>query len=290
MRPPISIHALLAESDDPVNHKDLLRFQFQSTLSLRRATLHGSEALSSSQFQSTLSLRRATRAGRPTPRGEYHFNPRSPCGERLVLLAQDVLDGGISIHALLAESDQRHPQDGQSLQDFNPRSPCGERPVTWMKSPRRPMISIHALLAESDMPPHCSPIFRSDFNPRSPCGERRDTMTDTQQQPKFQSTLSLRRATAAAFGGGVPSHISIHALLAESDVVVNFSDICLPEFQSTLSLRRATGLRVLHPGFYRNFNPRSPCGERRCPGLHEYWFHGISIHALLAESDARCGV
>ena len=56
--------------------------------------------------------------------------------------------------------------------------------------------------------------------------------------------------------------ISIHALLAESDI--------------------DAAVEVAH---IRNFYPRSPCGERphSTKKQVEYWI--ISIHALLAESD-----
>ena len=81
--------------------------------------------------------------------------------------------------------------------------------------------------------------------------------------PLFLSTLSLRRATAH-FASQIHSvGISIHALLAESDIeVVEIGVGCLI-FLSTLSLRRATNLRVVD-------------GSRSSI---------ISIHALLAESD-----
>ena len=60
--------------------------------------------------------------------------------------------------------------------------------------------------------------------------------------------------------------ISIHALLAESD-----------------------GYRPASWSDFRDFYPRSPCGERRYnSGLRAY-FHHISIHALLAESDTQTG-
>ena len=78
------------------------------------------------------------------------------------------------------------------------------------------------------------------FYPRSPCGERQET---------------LRRRSAGIL-------ISIHALLAESDILV---------FVIFLSST--------------DFYPRSPCGERQrwsdASGLTPI----ISIHALLAESD-----
>ncbi len=104
----ISIHALLAESDpcpmvwsarmeyfnprSPCGERRLLLLPpnlhtiFQSTLSLRRATVAPYEYVYSFRFQSTLSLRRAT--ARPTQSDALytHFNPRSPCGERPVTM------------------------------------------------------------------------------------------------------------------------------------------------------------------------------------------------------------
>ena len=125
----ISIHALLAESDDTLTDDVSSSGRFLSTLSLRRAThydnynLHCVEIsihalLAESDpltllmvvipisFLSTLSLRRATRrASRQHPAGE------------------------ISIHALLAESDSRTKAIPAEVGDFYPRSPCGERPT-----------------------------------------------------------------------------------------------------------------------------------------------------------------
>ena len=102
--------------------------------------------------------------------------------------------------------------------------------------------------------------------------------------------------------------ISIHALLAESDV--SSFQLLKPRiaFLSTLSLRRATLIlddikqcaqiisihallaesdpaikivTIAVPNFY----PRSPCGERRPRGVPGDLERNISIHALLAESD-----
>ena len=58
-------------------------------------------------------------------------------------------------------------------------------------------------------------------------------------------------------------------------------------FLSTLSLRRATISTRARSRTMRNFYPRSPCGERRCSKTHDRHKTIISIHALLAESDAR---
>ena len=56
------------------------------------------------------------------------------------------------------------------------------------------------------------------FNPRSPCGERQALRPVNRERIEFQSTLSLRRATPRCNSGAGDQGISIHALLAESDV------------------------------------------------------------------------
>ena len=81
--------------------------------------------------------------------------------------------------------------------------------------------------------------------------------------------------------------ISIHALLAESDAGFTFCAWARDQFLSTLSLRRATGQGPAEQDVTVYFYPRSPCGERR----RKSWLSCravllISIHALLAESDA----
>ena len=85
----ISIHALLAESD--VN-----KIAYQRKID---------------QFLSTLSLRRATQKLLKFTYKYVYFYPRSPCGERQVNNPVAALTS-ISIHALLAESDQRESADG----------------------------------------------------------------------------------------------------------------------------------------------------------------------------------
>ena len=125
----------------------------------------------------------------------------------------------------------------------------------------------------------------ADFYPRSPCGER----------------------LYANFDGFYWWVISIHALLAESDLFLccnaakprHFyprspcgerhraarADRQRKRFLSTLSLRRATSLTPKLRLPPKDFYPRSPCGERRQRDLFQFPDTGISIHALLAESD-----
>ena len=132
--------------------------------------------------------------------------------------------------------------------------------------------------------PQVCQIIHIDFNPRSPCGERRASTMGCYQAAIFQSTLSLRRATLGTVPTPFKPVISIHALLAESDLdrwqhqsqqgisihaLLAESDACpllhgpsVVQFQSTLSLRRATDCDGLGVGGPADFNPRSPCGER----------------------------
>ena len=104
------------------------------------------------------------------------------------------------------------------------------------------------------------------FYPRSPCGERRHGQPWASKSDNFypRSPCGERLVTNA--------------------VSYNCST-----FLSTLSLRRATNWpRVMvSPTLY--FYPRSPCGERRCIDARIAARNPISIHALLAESDAMLG-
>ena len=65
----------------------------------------------------------------------------------------------------------------------------------------------------------------------------------------FLSTLSLRRATDDILAGVNELLISIHALLAESDLSRSVIQSPALLFLSTLSLRRATSLLcfMIHP-------------------------------------------
>ena len=148
------------------------------------------------------------------------------------------------------------------LFDFYPRSPCGER--------RRRCYAA---------PPSCR-----HFYPRSPCGERQKAIED-----KGKNTL-----------------ISIHALLAESDLVTTHAGFYAPISIHAL-LAESDLLACCGMAATIYFYPRSPCGERRCTRCAAAFLRrflstlslrratvtvlgiqhrvGISIHALLAESD-----
>ena len=167
------------------------------------------------------------------------FYPRSPCGERLC--------SGVSITSnfkFLSTLSLRRATNTSiagriTSNDFYPRSPCGERRSS--KTHDR---------------------HKTNFYPRSPCGERPVVDNIVFVPGKFLSTLSLRRATADT------KNTSFHKL-----------------FLSTLSLRRATHNRRVNLFRFKNFYPRSPCGERPHRSASSLPSISISIHALLAESD-----
>ena len=109
---------------------------------------------------------------------------------------------------------------------------------------------------------YSAPCCDSHFYPRSPCGERLSLPKLCNMEVIFLSTLSLRRATRKSSRRRVLSGISIHALLAESDLLQRSGSAQGHKFLSTLSLRRATLGAGKSCNVRRNFYPRSPCGER----------------------------
>ena len=126
-----------------------------------------------------------------------------------------------------------------------------------------------------------------NFYPRSPCGERPAPIICTLKIKIFLSTLSLRRATRPHYLHSETRDISIHALLAESDVP------CWALYSSSRYFypRSPCGERPdclgVVVGASQHFYPRSPCGERRVFYVNVLATQIISIHALLAESDRQ---
>ena len=195
---------------------------------------------------------------------QHNFYPRSPCGERREVTPELAHQIGISIHALLAESDR-------CLRC------CAISCIT---------ISIHALLAESDkmhaleladamlflstlslrratLPTDSLFFLIRHFYPRSPCGER-------------PVTRVARTPTTV---------ISIHALLAESDLSQSSAQSTPEEISIHALLAESDSIGTLRTVSVKNFYPRSPCGERPRKGQSSGAGISISIHALLAESD-----
>ena len=173
----------------------------------------------------------------------------------------------ISIHALLAESDIGDIKNTSLYELFLSTLSLRRATNSAYGALDGASISIHALLAESDTSSTVIVILRKNFYPRSPCGERRgapssysakttflSTLSLRRATPpapqgestiKFLSTLSLRRATVLGIQHRAGEYISIHALLAESDLTIMLYDSSALIFLSTLSLRRATCLSIL---------------------------------------------
>ena len=123
--------------------------------------------------------------------------------------------------------------------DFNPRSPCGERRVS--------KAAIFSM---------------ANFNPRSPCGERHHKDSHPNYRPEFQSTLPVWGATSLLSHCLMADSISIHAPRVGSDLYPVYKEvgydisIHAPRVGSDLPV-------LLSVSVWCNFNPRSPCGERR---------------------------
>ena len=101
----------------------------------------------------------------------------------------------------------------------------------------------------------------------------------------FLSTLSLRRATIATKYSWSGFSISIHALLAESDLPTGGQTFDINLFLSTLSLRRAT-FNGVHGHISGDISIHALLAESDYTDSQSCCVAAISIHALLAESDA----
>ena len=127
-------------------------------------------------------------------RAIWHFNPRSPCGERLEsncdYAAVNIFQSALPLRG--ATEITSSPDSVSKY--FNPRSPCGER--------RYSNNSIYRI---------------QDFNPRSPCGERHQGRHAEARRKR----ISIRAPLAGSDHDGLhdrPSAgISIRAPLAGSD-------------------------------------------------------------------------
>ena len=125
-----------------------------------------------------------------------------------------------------------------------------------------------------------------DFYPRSPCGERQLIAYQSGLLRDFYPRSPCGERQVLGLPGWLRVLISIHALLAESDAAVCKALSAELYFypRSPCGERPYMGVTVL--GIQHNFYPRSPCGERLADRYEMGIIRQISIHALLAESDA----
>ena len=193
-----------------------------------------------------------------------HFNPRSPCGERRRQT------GGVWRNIYFnprSPCGERHAQfhDAALLLYFNPRSPCGERQATITAYYPIPKFqSTLPVRGATDWKQEAEQLkFISIHAPRagSDGGEFADLLTlllISIHAPRAGSDHSMQRTTGL-------SSISIHAPRAGSDrgwleqVVRRLISIHAPRAGSDKKIDEYFRL-------CEDFNPRSPCGERRKAG------------------------
>ena len=191
----------------------------------------------------------------------YHFNPRSPSGERLYKDIDDRLFG-----------------------NFNPRSPSGERLVYEKSEQYINQISIHALQAESDNSwTYLSHLLQISIHALQAESDMA-LLAHTLRMKKFQSTLSKRRATWVCYDCFTRFIISIHALQAESDYLHVYNlwnnKISIHALQAESDLGQKLPFDMYHIF-------QSTLSKRRatCKWNDISITINISIHALQAESD-----
>ena len=125
-------------------------------------------------------------------------------------------------------------------------------------------ISTHAPREGSDPALRYPQRPLSDFNPRSPRGERPRQTTSSGEHLAFQPTLPARGATPLPALAACAVSISTHAPREGSDL-----------------------FRHRRSGHCRNFNPRSPRGERQHPHTLGRDPQEISTHAPREGSDGH---
>ena len=237
-------------------------------------------------FLSTLSLRRATAGAKATANATWNFYPRSPCGERRAYSLPSSTISTISIHALLAESD-----------DADRAALCERCIFLSTLSLRRATTNIREGVTVLGVFLSTLSLRRATQALKRICGRYHKFLSTLSLRRAtcaivcircvrlFLSTLSLRRATSAMALNNDFRQISIHALLAESDTWEFLSQSMTCAFLSTLSLRRATLYGLCLPPVGKTF--LSTLSLRRATEQSSSYnaYLEISIHALLAESD-----
>ena len=179
------------------------------------------------------------RGQNPAPRTGTDFYPRSPCGERPLLWPAiprpKLFLSTLSLRRATGILGRRLWYRQQFLSTLSLR-----RATIFAVRPYDAPIFLSTLsLRRATLRRAPWQILIKYFYPRSPCGERRPRCKGPWACFRFLSTLSLRRATSVttSFQGGFA--ISIHALLAESDLK-----------------------NAITAAPQQDFYPRSPCGER----------------------------
>ena len=191
----------------------------------------------------------------------------------------------ISIHAPRVGSDLIHIRPEHKRYDFNPRSPCGERPGSWASCwaasafqstlpvwGATPYINKYREIKifQSTLPVWGATVAfgTSDdvgkFQSTLPVwGATRQHMPRKRKEKIFQSTLPVWGATSMNKAKIIADYVFQSTLPVWGATWAEALQVRKVQFQSTLPVWGATSSRSLTLSLYYDFNPRSPCGERR---------------------------
>ena len=174
-------------------------------------------------------------------RPKLYFNPRTPCGVRPSALYATAIGGW----------------------HFNPRTPCGVRP-------RRALAQRPPSVFQSTHPVRGATVSRISgrfwirFQSTHPVRGATVDVIQIVNVVVFQSTHPVRGATESLLPARSTVGISIHAPRAGCDTVHH----CYPAGMYPISIHAPrAGCDCREPDRAdrgRNFNPRTPCGVRRC--------------------------
>ena len=148
---------------------------FQPTRPLRGATCVELAVAEQMIFQPTRPLRGATTRTVHVDRDQDYFNPRAPCGARLLPCRASRTLQTFQPTRPLRGATTAEQQYCIAQGHFNPRAPCGARPIG-----------------------RTSRKQQTDFNPRAPCGARQYLWHLSRTEQEFQPTRPLRGATIFA--------------------------------------------------------------------------------------------
>ena len=306
--PPVSIHALLAESDRStnINPPGLISFYPRSPCGERHTSKHLKVVQIDVSIHALLAESDVLKL--QCVLGRKRFYPRSPCGERR--------------HQSPSQNRERSFLSTLSLRRatlrlmfwpflpfcFYPRSPCGERLWVLRKVPILSMFlsTLSLRRATEDLEPSTTRrlTFLSTLSLRratpdthqlcagylflSTLSLRRATRSTNINPPGLivSITLSLRRATSRIDCYLQPTSVSIHALLAESDHP-DTHQLCAGYLVSIHALLAESDCLFCEKLQLRSMF-LSTLSLRRATAWAVFlgrYYSFVSIHALLAESD-----
>ena len=147
---------------------------------------------------------------------------------------------------------------------FNPRSPHGERRGLLLCLLQFP-LNFNPRSPHGERQNGCENHLRdtTNFNPRSPHGERRGCRRSALRNQSISIHAPRTGSDSITVTIAVEIHISIHAPRTGSDHGAGDGFGVCDGFQSTLPARGATIVNKIIGRGIRDFNPRSPHGERR---------------------------